>query len=209
DQAMFDLDGLTGELTFKAAPNFEAPGDSDGDNAYEIQVQVSDGVLTDTQTVAITVTNVNEAPLLTSASTFDMVENQTAAATIMAEDPDAGATLGYAIIGGADAGLFDLDSVTGELTFKAAPDYELPGDADGDNAYEVQVEVSDGALTDTRTVTITVTNANESPFLTIASSIEAAENQTAIATITADEPDTEANLTYSIVGGADAALFDL
>ena len=39
--------------------------------------------------------------------------------------------------------LFDLNGTTGVLSFKESPDYEMPGDADGNNVYEVQVSVID------------------------------------------------------------------
>ncbi len=49
------------------------------------------------------------------------------------------------------------------LTFKNAPDYEHPGDAGGNNVYDVVVSVSDGDLTDSQNVSITVTNVSEAP----------------------------------------------
>lgn len=38
-----------------------------------------------------------------------------------------------------DEDLFNINSSTGVVTFKAAPDYENPKDADSDNTYEVLV----------------------------------------------------------------------
>ena len=55
--------------------------------------------------------------------------------------------------GGADAALFDLDAASGVLSFVGVPDFEAPGDANGDNDYEVQVTVADtSGLTDVRTL---------------------------------------------------------
>src|SRR5947209_16078127 len=59
----------TGALSFISAPNFEAPTDVGADNVYNVTVQVSDGSLTDTQAIAVTVTNVNEAPTINSKGT--------------------------------------------------------------------------------------------------------------------------------------------
>ena len=50
----------TGALTFIAAPDYENPTDAGGNNVYDVTVQVSDGTLTDTQAIAVTVTNVND-----------------------------------------------------------------------------------------------------------------------------------------------------
>ena len=46
--------------------------------------------------------------------------------------------------GGADAALFSITSA-GALRFNTAPDYDLPGDANGDNVYAVTLRVSDGS----------------------------------------------------------------
>ncbi|MFT5774783.1 MAG: outer membrane autotransporter protein [Hyphomonas sp.] len=53
------------------------------------------------------------------------------------------ATLAFAIIGGADQALFEIDPEMGELVFKATHSFETPEDADGNNTYLVNVSVSD------------------------------------------------------------------
>ena len=60
DAAKFSIDANTGVLTFVDAPNFEAPTDQGPNNVYDVIVQASDGINTDTQAIAVTVTNVNE-----------------------------------------------------------------------------------------------------------------------------------------------------
>ena len=42
-------------------PNFEAAADAGGNNVYDVVVQVSDGSVVDTQALAVTVSNANEA----------------------------------------------------------------------------------------------------------------------------------------------------
>ena len=61
DAALFAIDENSGVLSFVDTPNFESAGDADTDNVYDVIVAVSDGVAVDTQALAITVTNVNEA----------------------------------------------------------------------------------------------------------------------------------------------------
>ncbi|MCA0406693.1 MAG: cadherin domain-containing protein, partial [Proteobacteria bacterium] len=56
------------------------------------------------------------------------------------------------------------------------------------------------------------TNANEAPVITsngggATASLSVAENGTGVTTVTASDPDAGATLTYTITGGADAALF--
>ncbi len=162
DQAKFSIDSTSGQLSFQSAPDFEAPTDTDANNVYEVSVQVSDGNGgTDTKAIAVTVTNVNEGPTITSSPTFNAPENQTAAGTTTSADPD-GDTPSYSISGGADQAKFSIDSTSGALSFTSAPDFEAPTDTGANNVYEVSVQVSDGnGGTDTKAITVTVTNVNE------------------------------------------------
>jgi hypothetical protein len=66
DQALFQI-AADGALSFLAAPDFEAPGDADTNNDYDVQVTVTDSAgLTDVQDITITVTDVaeNVAPVI-------------------------------------------------------------------------------------------------------------------------------------------------
>src|SRR2546425_866155 len=84
-----------------------------------------------------------------------------------ATDADAGATLTYSVTGGADAAKFTINSSTGALSFVSAPDAETPTDAGGNNVYDVQVQVSDGANTDIQDIAVIVTNVNDNtPVIT-------------------------------------------
>lgn len=65
DAARFTIDPATGKLIFASAPDFEAPADvagTPGDNIYEVAVTATDGQgQSDTQTLSVTVTDVDEA----------------------------------------------------------------------------------------------------------------------------------------------------
>ena len=64
---MFSINPTTGALSFVSAPNAESPQDAGGNNVYDVTVQVSDGTNTDSQAIAVTVTDVNEfTPVITS-----------------------------------------------------------------------------------------------------------------------------------------------
>ena len=101
----------------------------------------------------------NRAPSFTSAATASVAENIAAVLTATASDPD-GNPLSFSIAGGADAARFAMTSA-GALTFAPAANFDLPADADGDNVYQVQLRVSDGSLSATQDVTVTVTNSRE------------------------------------------------
>jgi Ca2+-binding RTX toxin-like protein len=221
DDSRFTINSSTGVLSFIGAPNFEAPDDVGGDGIYDVQVQVLDGLGgMDTQAIAVTVANQNEAPVITSnggggASAVSIAENSLAVTTVVATDPDSGAVLGYAIAGGADAARFTINAATGALTFVGAPDFDIPGDADGDNVYDVVVRVSDGlGGTDQQAIAVTVLNVNEAPVITsggggATATTAVQENDTAIMTVTAADPDAGTTLTFTLVGGADASRFTI
>ena len=213
DAGRFSIGPSNGVLVFQAPPNFESPTDIGADNVYDVQVQVTDGTLTSAQTLTVTVTNTNEAPTITSAVTASVQENGSAVMTVTATDPDAATTLTYGIAGGVDAALFQIDPNSGALSFVSAPDREAPADAGANNVYDVRVSVSDGTLTATRDVAVTVTDSNDTaPQITsdgggATAAVSVAENTTAVTTVQAIDPDLGPALTYSIAGGADAAAF--
>ena len=60
DSADFAINSSSGVLTFASSPDFEAPIDSDVNNVYSVVITVSDGALSDTQTLTVTITNANE-----------------------------------------------------------------------------------------------------------------------------------------------------
>ena len=206
DAALFTIDADTGEVSFRAAPDFEAPGDDDGDNVYDIIVTASDGTNRTEQAVAITVTNENDnVPTFTSPATVSVAENQVAAYEA-ATDAD-GDPLSYSL-SGTDAALFTIDANTGEVSFMAAPDFEAPGDADRDNVYDITVTASDGTNSTNHNVAITVTNENDNaPIFTSPATVSVAENQVAAYEAAAADADGD-SLRYSL-SGTDAGLFTI
>ncbi|WP_368418441.1 Ig-like domain-containing protein [Rhodovarius sp.] len=160
DAALFNINTTSGAVTFKAAPNFEAPTDAGHNNIYDITVAAFDGSLSSTpQPVAITVTNTNEAPSITSAAAASFAENATGTVyTATGSDPDANTTLTF-VLGGTDAALFNINTTSGALTFKTAPNFEAPADAGKNNVYDITVTAFDGSLISAaNAVAITVTD---------------------------------------------------
>ena len=102
----------------------------------------------------------NRAPSFTSGTTASTVENATGTVyTATATDAD-GDALTFSIAGGADASAFTLSG--GALSFASAPNFDAFADADNDNVYTVNLQVSDGrGGTATRTIDVTVTNDRE------------------------------------------------
>ncbi|NOQ79549.1 MAG: hypothetical protein GQ546_09135 [Gammaproteobacteria bacterium] len=86
--------------------------------------------------------NSGSAYLFEPTLTQNSIENKTEILDIEASDAE-GDTITFAIIEGADAAHFTINAASGLLSFKTAPDYESPVDADGDNIYEAILELSD------------------------------------------------------------------
>lgn len=218
DMDLFKITATTGRLSFISPPDFEKPGDADKNNVYEVEVTVSDGELSAKQWIRVQILDIKEgsAPRIVSdgggtSATLALPENQTTVTVVTAVDAD-NDPITYRITGGADAALFQISS-GGTLSFITAPDYEKPHDANKDNIYVVTVTASDPTQSVSQTLNIVITDVFENlpPVITtdngaavVKRSVD--ENQTFVGVVTATDPNGEA-LTYSISGGADAALF--
>jgi hypothetical protein len=209
DAVLFSIDAATGIVTFNTAPNFEAPSDAGADNVYNLSVTVSDGALTSSdQAVAITVTNVNEVPSITSDDSATFVENATGTVYMATGiDPDASTTLAFTL-GGTDAALFAIDANSGVITFAASPNFEAPADSDADNVYDLTVTASDSALTSTaHAVAVTVADANDEPtdvMLSPATLNQSQSADAAVGALTTIDEDAGDVFTYTLVSGSGA-----
>ena len=168
-----------GELRFRASPDYERPADSDRDNVYEVTVRASDGSSygMPENTLTITVTPVNEPPVITTKSRteFSLRENFTSTIyTYRATDQDDSDLIRWSVEG-ADGGDFAI--YNGMLTFRLLPDLENPVDSDEDNVYEITVVASDQAGSrDTVNAVITITDQSEGPVIAGRTSFTVAEN---------------------------------
>ena len=219
DAAKFQIDAATGSLDFINARNFENPWDTGKDNVYDVTITATDGSTTDTQALAVHITDVNETPKIDSngghtTARINVDENTTAVTTVHATDIDAGTTLTYSIADSADSAFFQIDAQTGVLSFVSAPDFETKADTGGTGTYDVTVEASDGTLTSSQDLRVKVRNVNEAPEIDSdggdpTAQISIDENTYAVTKVHATDPDARATMTYSISGGADAALFQI
>ncbi|MCP4846168.1 MAG: tandem-95 repeat protein, partial [Actinomycetia bacterium] len=134
-----------------------------------VGLPVADGARTPTQHLTRNGHDDNNAPRAPPGAAgatpaVGVAENQTGVTTVTATDVDALDTPTFSLSGGSDAGLFAIDPSTGVLSFNTAPDFEAATDADANGVYEVEVTVDDGhGGTDTQSISITVTDANEAP----------------------------------------------
>ena len=106
---------------------------------YNVTVRASDGSLTGTKDVTVTVTDVNEAPSVpTGRATITVAENTTGNLTrYSSTDPDR-ATPFCGTFQERTPDAFRIDS-SGNLAFDGAPNYEVPTDSGGNNIYDIAV----------------------------------------------------------------------
>ena len=162
DLDSFDIDSASGQIQTKSGVTY----DHETKSSYSVTVKADDNNGgTATIDVTITVADVDEPPEFDSATAAREVPENTEAgenigAPVTATDPDAGDTPAYTL-GGTDAAFFDIDASTGQLRTQAALDYETR------SSYTVTVTASDGALTATVDVTVTVTNIDEAGTVTL------------------------------------------
>ncbi|WP_225408769.1 myxosortase-dependent M36 family metallopeptidase [Stigmatella hybrida] len=143
---------LTGANT--ANPTFTAP-EVTASTALTFRLTVSDGDLTNSDTVTITVNNVNRAPVANAGPDASVDERTTVTLNGSGTDPDGG-TLTYAWA------QTDGPTVTLSSATAAKPTFTAP-EVTANTALTFQLTVSDGTLTSSDTVTITVRNVNRTP----------------------------------------------
>ena len=206
DAGDFAIDG-SGVLSFAGPPDHDDPRDSNGDNEYHVTVSASDGSLRDSLDVTVTVSGVNERPQVGGPAAVSYREDRTdAVASYAHNDPDQPPAITWSL-SGPDVRHFDFDDDSGELTFRETPDHEHARDANGDNDYQLTITASDGTLSDSLDVTVTVSDVNEPPTLTGRSNIPVDEHGDGFVTsYQADDPDVDAVLGWT-VAGSDAGHF--
>ena len=214
DDESFTINSSTGQIRTKS--------DMDGDtkSTYSVTVEVHDGkaddgsastTTDDSINVTITVTDVNEPPVLTGSTSVDLPENSTTTvATYTATDPEEDVTPIWDL-SGVDADDFEIAG--GVLTFKSLPDREGATDANTDSVYHVTIVASDGNNNAELPVTITVTNVNEKPAFPSSETGQRSvvENtgagQSVGVPVAATDPDRGDTLTYELAG-TDASSFN-
>ena len=142
--------------------------DSDFNGSDSFSYTITQGSKTSSGAVSVTVIATNDVPSINAASVYKVDENQTSVATIAITDVD-GDELSLTM-SGADADSFNLSSAN-ILTFKTAPDFETK------DSYSIKLTLTDGIETVEKTITINITDVNESVGYKVPSSIDVIETK--------------------------------
>ena len=168
---------------------------------HTITVKVSDGTVTVPQTIAITVKNVNDAPVITSAPNETATKGEQYSYTITATDEDSD-PLTFAVTAKPDWLTFDTTTRTLSGT---------PGNSEVGQTYSITLTVSDGTATTTQSFNLTVNDKNYAPAIAnqTFSVAENSANGTELGQVVATDPDAGQTLTYQIVSGNDLGIFEI
>lgn len=191
----FSIGSNSGIITTAVALDYEAI------SSYSLTVSVTDGTVTVTQALSISVTDKNDAPAFTAAPySLTVQENTTSNSllTVSATDQDTADTLNFLLLGSGSE-FFSIHLTSGVVSLTTVLDYEVT------SLYTLTVRVSDsnGGVV-TTSLTVTVSDANDSPqFLGIPYSATVSENlpiATDVIKISAFDADGGDSLSYSLSG---------
>ena len=151
----FSIDESSGVLTFNTAPDYE------NNSGFNVTATASDGDYSVNQTITVNINDLNDnSPVFTSNASFTVTENQISVGTFTSTDADQNTTITYSL-SGADASAFNLNSASGVFSFINEPDYEVK------SSYSMIATASDGANNTTQNVTVTISDVNEAPTITL------------------------------------------
>ena len=158
-------------------------------------------VLSDTETITVTVNEVNVAPVLGAVGDQTVDEQTLLTFTATATDGDLPANPLTFSLSGAPAGA-SIGPNTGVFTW-------TPSETQGPNSYTFDVIVSDGTTPDSETITVTVNEANVAPVLGAVG--DQTTDELVLLTFTASATDADLpadTLTFSLSGEPAGATID-
>ena len=204
-----------GTLSVSSGLNYEAG------SSRTVTVKASNGHNSDTHKVTVTVTDVNEPPVVSGLASINLDEHTpgtdsaglwTTVGFYRATDPEGDEITGWSL-SGADSGFFSIDTdIGGSLQIKGNLNYEAPGDSNSDNIYQVTVNATTTGGTGSLAVQVTIEDipaGGEPVFVTGPTTATVAENWTGnLGTYTASS-DGGNSFTWSIDKRVGAEFFSI
>ena len=211
---VFDSDGTTTETTITGLQS---------NTAYYAQVRTvnADGPGPWSQGILWAMTAWAELTVAFSSDTYTVREGESATTTVVvtpAADRDVAVTVEItdgsgATLSGLTDGMLTIYRGQGSADFTISS-YQDDDDVNDEVTLTLSAEDYDYSLVRVSTSTAIVTvidddGSNSPPVITTTSPISVQENQTAVATLTATDPDDDPITGWSIPGGVDSTLFSL
>ena len=193
-----------GSYVFNPGKDFDGLAEGESrDITFTYQAKDNDGALSDPQTITLTVTGSNDAPVA-SATTGAVKEDAQISGQLAASDADNGAKLSYALDKAAPAG-FSVDA-DGKWSFDASVSEYQHLKAGATQTLSIPFTVTDEhGATSASSLTITVTGTNDAPVANAASA-NASEDKLSLGKLTASDVDDGAKLSFSLNDKAPAGF---
>ena len=195
DDGVFAIGASTGAITVADTTNL----DREATASYDLVVQATDGTTPDTETIAITITDVAPTVTDTAANLAETAAVSAAVVTVSTTGDTTGLT--WSIASGNDDGVFAIGASTGAITVADTTNLDREATA----SYDLVVRATDGTTPDTETITITITDVAPTVTDTAANLAEDASVNDAVVTVSTTGDTT--GLTWSIASGNDDGVF--
>ncbi|MDC1207966.1 cadherin domain-containing protein [Litorivicinus sp.] len=201
DASNFMIDQFSGEIRFKTVADYESK------NVYSFDVHVREKYAgskepSDTQSISISVTDLNEGPVILGSGSLTIAENVSVPVylgTVSAFDPDTD-SLTYRLFGTDSDHISISDS--GELYLDQVPNFEAQ------SVYNFDVGVSDGVLESEKSYELSVSDINDAPgFLSVASTYRIDEDALFQTNLSVTDEDNDP-LSFSTVNLPDWLIFN-
>ena len=190
------------------------------ETARIITFEASDGTWTSTMAdTTVNVIAVNDAPDAVNDTLLDSVEDSTSAVlntSMLNNDSDLDSNaIGITHINGVllTGSAQNISVTNGTVNIDASNNITFSADTNYTGAVSFDYTISDGSLSDTATVSGTITAVNDAPVITsngggATASVTVTENTVTVTKVTSTDVD-GGTASYSITGGADASKFDI
>ncbi|MFH1440555.1 MAG: putative Ig domain-containing protein, partial [Candidatus Omnitrophota bacterium] len=175
DTVTISASGLESWMSFDGSIFSANPGYGESGN-YNVTFTASDGSLQDSETMLITVENVNRVPSLASIGNKSVDEGNELSFVVSASDPDG------------DTVTITASPLESWMSFDGSMFSANPGYGESGN-YNVTFTASDGSLQDSEVISIAVGEVNQAPELALIGNKSVEEGNELSFVVSASDPD--------------------
>ena len=171
DSSRFTINPTSGSLIFASLPDFENPGDTSGDNIYDLNVTVTDleGAVI-TRSFSVSIRDVNEPPTLSGGTLYISADEEEAyTVNLNTYFGTQGGSLTFAKVTLEQNGTAVVDGATGVLTYQSNQDFY--------GTDYLEINATDAGVSTTMKVNVTIFSVNDPPVITDKSNLSSQTQQ--------------------------------
>jgi len=182
------VNATTGDVTYTPTANYN------GADSFSYTVKDNEGLVSNSATVTLTITSVNDAPVA-NAESITLAEDSNTVIDVTDNDTDVDGTITVTtvvITTPPTHGAAVVNATTGDITYTPTADYN------GGDSFSYTVKDNDGLVSNAATVTLTVTSVNDAP-VTNAESVSLAEDSNTVIDVTDNDTDVDGTIDVTTV----------